>query len=122
MAVRTPNTYELIVNVLGYQEDDEWCALALEMDLRGYGNTFEEAFEELDRCIEMQISYALQKGKPEMIFHAADPMFFDLLAKAVMAHRLSESGTATEEGYLFASMPFPPPSVISERNNEFIAQ
>ena len=34
----------LNLNVLGIQEDDaSWCAIALEMSLMGYGETFEES-------------------------------------------------------------------------------
>ena len=38
---------ELSINVLGYREEGQWVALALEMDLRGYGETFEAALREL---------------------------------------------------------------------------
>jgi hypothetical protein len=31
------NICNVTLNILGYREDNEWVALALEMDLRGYG-------------------------------------------------------------------------------------
>lgn len=62
----------IFVNVLGYQEDNEWVALALEMDLRGYGATFEEALAELQDLVNMQISFAHQAGHIESAFFPAE--------------------------------------------------
>ena len=50
----------LTINVLGIREDDAWCAITLEMSLRGYGETFDEALDELNRAVEAQISFAVQ--------------------------------------------------------------
>ena len=71
-----PAFCETPISVLGYQEDGEWVALALEMDLRGYGDTFETAMDDLKDHVLMQISFALQKGDPEMIFHPAEATYF----------------------------------------------
>ena len=35
------NACDVTASVLEFQEDGEWCALALEMALRGYGQTFD---------------------------------------------------------------------------------
>jgi hypothetical protein len=59
---------DIAFSVLGYREDEEWVALALEMDLRGFGETFEEALDELRDLIATQISFALFKEQPEMIW------------------------------------------------------
>ena len=48
----------LTVNVLGVREEDSWCAIALEMSLRGHGETFDDAFAELIAAIEAQLSFA----------------------------------------------------------------
>ena len=84
--------HEVTVSVLGFRENDEWCALALEMDLRGYGHTFEEATEDLNDSIEMQISFAQSQGKPHMIFHPAEPIYFSPFAQ-VRADQLSMLAT-----------------------------
>jgi hypothetical protein len=68
-------------NVLGYREDGEWVALALELDLRGYGPTFETACVELEDLARAQISFALEMGKPEMIWFPAEQPYFDLFSK-----------------------------------------
>ena len=68
------------VNVLGYREDGEWVALALEMDLRGYGQTFREALEELTDLVRTQIRFAQFKGQPDMIWKSAEPVWFERFA------------------------------------------
>ena len=70
----------LNVNVLGVREDDSWCAIALEMSLRGYGVTFEEALASLHRAIEAQVSFAVQHDTLDQIFVPADPHYFKLYA------------------------------------------
>ena len=68
----------LNVNVLGVREDDAWCAIALEMSLRGYGTTFEEALDALHRAIEAQVSFAVQHDTLDQVFIPADPHYFKL--------------------------------------------
>lgn len=70
------------LRILGYREGDEWVALALEMDLRGYGATFEQAYEGLRELVEMQISFAAFKGQPGMIWKDAEPVWFSQWEKA----------------------------------------
>jgi hypothetical protein len=72
----------ITLNVLGYQEVGEWVALALEMDLRGYGETFEDAFKDLEELVGMQIGFSRFKGQPELIWKAAEPIWFEHLALA----------------------------------------
>jgi hypothetical protein len=63
-------------SVLGYEEDGEWVALALEMDLRGYGATFDNALADLADLVAMQVSFAFHKNQPEMIWKPAEPVWF----------------------------------------------
>ena len=70
------NVCDVTVSVRGLQEGGEWCAPALEMDLRGYGRTFDEALEDLHDAMTMQISFAQFKEETDMKFHPAEPMFF----------------------------------------------
>ena len=74
------------VSVLGYREDDNWCALALKMDLRGYGPTFRQALEDLRETMTMQIGFAYFKNELDMIVHPAEPVFFSLFAQVRNDH------------------------------------
>lgn len=115
------NVYDITVSVLGFHEDDEWCALALEMDLRGYGQTFEEALEDLNESMTMQISFAHFKGQTDMILHPADPVYFSLFAQVrndrIMAPARDDSMAQSE--YAAVGLPFPPAHVIAARKNDF---
>lgn len=68
------------INVLGVREDDVWCAIALEMSLRGYGETFAGALGELEEAIDAQISFAVQHGNIDQVFIPAEPHYFKLHA------------------------------------------
>jgi hypothetical protein len=69
--------------VLGYRDEGEWVALALEMDLRGYGSTFEEAQQDLTDLVAMQMGFARSKGQPELIWKPAEPVWFQLFANTL---------------------------------------
>lgn len=103
------------LNVLGYQEEKEWVALALEMDLRGYGDTFDEALEDLSDLVLMQISFARFKGEPSLIWKPAEPVWFELFAQ-VRQEYLTAAVADTEEVdpmYSIAGLPIPPAHVIA---------
>lgn len=59
------------VSILGYREDDTWVAIALEMDIRGYGDTPEAARKDLLEMLAAQVSYAVQSGHPESVWKRA---------------------------------------------------
>ena len=117
------NRYEVNVNVLGFEEDGQWCALALEMDLRGYGETFEEALKDLDECVKMQISFARFKDNTELIFHPAEQKYFELFARAqkqyIEARALGKPTVQNE--YIAAGIPIPPAQVIADYREQFRA-
>ena len=71
---------ELSLSVIGVREDDSWCAIALEMSLRGYGATFEEALASLHQAIEAQVSFAIQHDTLDQILVPAEPHYFKLYA------------------------------------------
>lgn len=71
---------EVRIRVLGFREDDMWCAIALEMDLRGYGETLQEAREELFEAIGCQISFAIQHDNLENIWARAPEKYFAMLS------------------------------------------
>ena len=68
------------VNVLGLREGGAWCAMALEMSLRGYGETFREAVDELAKAIEAQVSFAVQHDNLDQVFIPAEPHYLGLYA------------------------------------------
>ena len=108
----------LTVNVLGYQEEGEWVALALEMDIRGYGQSFEEALEDLIDLVNMQLSFAEFKDHPEMAFHPAEPVWFSLFAQ-VRQDRLLHYARPAEAEYEIAGIPMPSPQVIEKEKTKF---
>ena len=102
---------DVALSVLGFQEDGEWVALALETDLRGCGATFEEAVKELREVVLLQIGFAQHKGHPEMIWKAADPVWFQLFAQ-VRQERLgamTEGAEPSNAPYQVAGLPIPLP-------------
>ncbi len=60
------------VSVIVFREDSAWTALALEMDIRGYGPTPEAAVEDVLAMLSAQVSFAVQMGHPESVWHPAD--------------------------------------------------
>ena len=66
------------IRVLGVHEDGQWCAIALEMSLRGYGETFGEALNDLEEAIEAQLSFALQHDTLDSIWKPAEPHYVQL--------------------------------------------
>lgn len=109
------------MSVLGYREDDEWCALALEMDLRGYGRTFREALDDLRDSMTMQIGFAHFKDELDMIFHPAEPVYFSLYAQVRNDHltTLAKKGSVGESDYAVAGIPIPPPERIAAEKAGF---
>lgn len=85
----------MTINVLGIREDDAWCAIALEMSLRGYGETFDEALDELNGAVEAQISFAVQHDHVDQVFIPPEPHYFKLYAdlKRETWARLLDRGT-----------------------------
>lgn len=120
--VQLPEFCDSPINVLGYQEEGEWVALALELDLRGYGKTFEKALGDLRNYIEMQISFALHKNDPDMIFHPAESVYYQLFAQVRADHlrALVTSRACGELEYQVGGIPMPPAHVIDDmKKNEY---
>lgn len=114
-------TVDLTINVLGYREEDEWVALALEMDLRGYGESFDAALEDLKDLVRMQISFAVQKGQPEMIQKPAEPIWYERFAslRAERLRHLAKSPSDEQSDYQIAGLAIPPADVIASLSGPF---
>jgi hypothetical protein len=105
--------FEIVLNVIGYQEDGEWVALALEMDLRGYGKTFEAATADLRDLVCMQIHFAHFKNQPAMIMKAADPIWFTRYAELRAERMGTFDEVSVDQDFQIAGLPLPPPNVIA---------
>jgi hypothetical protein len=118
------NICNVTLNILGYREDNEWVALALEMDLRGYGKNFDEAMAELKELVAMQISFAHSKGQPEMILRPADPIWFQRFAEVrsdCLASMMKPAAhQSIHNNYEVAGMPIPTAHVIRELQAQFV--
>ena len=75
---------EFAIKVLGIKEDDGWYAIALSMNLRGYGNNFDGALKDLLQAIDAQLSYAYQHDTLEGIFVPAEKYYLDLYDKIII--------------------------------------
>ena len=73
------------VSVLGYIEDGCWVAHALEMDVIGVDDTWEEAIEELHENVQAQVSFAKYREDDSLIFQPAPPEMFEKFKEARMA-------------------------------------
>ena len=62
---------KLELSVLGLMEEGQWCAIALEMSLRGYGSTFDAAFEQLRDAVKAQVTSAVEHGQLDQLIFAA---------------------------------------------------
>ena len=111
---------QIFLSVLGYREGSRWVALALEMDVRGYGKTFSEAQNDLLDLINMQISFARFKKQPTLIFRPADPVWFGRFAEA-RNQRLRElmQEPRRNSEYQVSGLPIPRPHVIANLLSSF---
>ncbi|HYX25308.1 MAG TPA: hypothetical protein VFC23_14225 [Thermoanaerobaculia bacterium] len=110
----------ITLNVLGYREEDEWVALALEMDLRGYGETFDKALDDLADLVAMQIGFSRFKGQPELIWKAADPVWFERFAETRREYleALVRESELSEPEYSVAGLPIP--SALAIKGSRFV--
>ena len=99
------------LNVLGVREDEMWCAIALEMGLLGYGETFEEALEDLKETIIAQVTYAIDHHQSiDHIFIPAEPYYFERYAIAkrdALKNRFLNRDRSQETDYRVVSMQVP---------------
>ena len=107
---------EVDLSVLRYREDGEWVALALEMDIRGYGATADKAFEELGELVAMQLSFAHFKGQPELIWRSAEPKYWRRF-RAVKRQQIQgfvSSSSLRSPDYAAGHLSLPPAHVIAK--------
>ena len=96
--------------MLGVREDGEWCAIALEMSLRGYGATFDEAVAQLQEAIEAQTSFAVQHDTVDDVFVPAEPHYLKLFAdlkREALKRQLLDRPTVSLPEYRVGDIPLP---------------
>lgn len=76
------DTFDLSFRVVVYNDDGNWAAHALELDIVGAGETPDEAMSELISAIECQVTFALQSGDPSLMDHEAPPEIIALWEEA----------------------------------------
>lgn len=109
------------ISVLGFREDESWCALGLEVGIRGYGETFEEACDDLEDLVLMQVSFAVFKGRTDMIRYPAEAVYFELFSQQIKRQPadtpMKPSG---DDRYRVGSVPFPSPEAVSPEKESFV--
>ncbi len=69
------------LRIVLYQQDGDWIAHCLEFDLCGDGNTQEEALDNLDRAIFIQIEESVAHDNAANLFSPADARIFQMFAE-----------------------------------------
>ena len=64
------------VSVIVFRERSTWTALALEMDIRGYGSSREAAVDDAMAMITAQVSFAMQMGHGESVWKRAEEKYW----------------------------------------------
>ena len=77
-------------SVIAFREGDEWTAVALEMDLRGYGPTPQRALADVIEMIKAQVTFAVQRKHPESVWRRADEKYWKMFEEARRNHFVSE--------------------------------
>lgn len=85
LSLEKKQTLTVNLNILGMQEDGQWLAIALEMDLIGVGATYAAAFESLLDAIKAQVRFCVEKKMIPSIFKAAPPIYWQLFEQTRMA-------------------------------------
>lgn len=109
----TKERFRSTVDVLGYREAEDHVALALEMDLRGYGSSFEAALHDLEEQVAMQLSFALCKhGAVDMAMRPAEAVYFARFAEAER-EAIAPRGRGSNQEFSAASIPYPSPDDLA---------
>ena len=95
-ASKEQDASQVNLGVLAYREGKDWVALALEMDLRGYGKTIDEAVRELSDLVAMQLSFARLKSQPELVWKPAEPQYWTLFTNAKRDQLLRSAAGSTK--------------------------
>jgi hypothetical protein len=99
---RKPKTFE--VSVVVFREESTWTALALEMNLRGYGSTPKEAIDDVLSMLTAQVSFAVQMGHPESVWNYAEEKYWHMFEEARRRRFVAEVSGSEMPDEPFADM------------------
>lgn len=77
-------------SIVAFPEDSEWTAIALELDVRGFGSSAEEALSDLIEMVKAQVSFAVQRNHPASIWRRADETYWRMFDDARRNHLVAE--------------------------------
>jgi hypothetical protein len=84
---RTKNGMKILANpikILSYRlNEDEWCAVAIDMNIRGYGDSREASQEDLHELIESHVAFACAHQQMHLLCHPAEKQIFDWYNEAL---------------------------------------
>jgi len=89
-------------------EKGKWRAVALEMDIWGFGNTAEGAINNLNELIAIQIEFAAEKKKPSLLDHPTDKKWFELWAILEAIKAAEEERKSKKPAYTLTTSLLPP--------------
>ena len=113
-------TKSFTARVLVFREDSEWTALALEMYIRGYGSDPDAAVRDLCEMLTAQLSFAVQRGHPESVWHPADDKYWRMFEDARRELFVAEVSGSELPHEPFAEL-VPLPLVALKHPDEWIA-
>ena len=99
-----PAEFEAAFSVLGYREDEMWVAHCLEMDILGFGESRDEALNELSELMEMKISFALQSECLESLYSPAPPEYWQRFGELNRELLFAVDPTHTAEDYFLSQL------------------
>jgi hypothetical protein len=79
------------VNVLIFRDDSEWSAVALEMNVRGYGASQQDARRDVIEMLSAQVTYAVQMGHPETVWSRAEQKYWQMWEQARRSEFVAEA-------------------------------
>lgn len=96
------------VSVIVFREDSSFTALALEMDVRGYGSTPQAAIQDAITMLQAQVSFAVQRGHPESVWRRAEDKYWRMFEEVRRNQFVSEvSGSKAATDRLANMVPLP---------------
>jgi hypothetical protein len=103
------NSYEISVDALGmyHHKDGNWSFVAVNMDIWGYGNTEEEAFNAMVEAVGAQVSFALHKKDMSLIDFPAEDKYLQKYKETkleALYNSLSEKEEKKENSNVAASI------------------
>lgn len=107
---------------LTYRENGEFVALVLEMDLRGYGATIEEAVEEAEELVMVQLLSAIEiNGSIESAMFPAEEKYFQMYDQAKLEElkSLFQQRDRRDPDHRATGIRIPEPHVIAQLKGDF---